>query len=541
MLGCLVQPKIIYADFLEELAYLRTLALLEGDWQWDAVVAANDQMALGAIRALEEWGISVPAQVSVTGFDDIPYSALSVPPLTTIHQPTKELGRTAIRYLLNIMGLDQAQPANRVYDMSCSFIIRESCGCVSDGDEGMPSHDSELMKQNLRALVSTQVSERYRSSMLRRIEAAMVRSFALEDILHELGEGINRLNISFAAIALFDADSMSMDWSNLLMLHHQGETRVLAPYGMRFPTTDLVPFGLPGDLKAFVCEPLQFGSEKIGYFICSPDDENLNIYTSLRDILTTSIKGAQLMALEKDREIELERQVQRRTVELSSTNKQLKQEVKQRKQLEQELLEISNKIMTSIGQDIHDDLCQDLAGLGMLAATLKASLRDHPDVKIQTLAQSISDSALESAYRAKQIARDLYPSDFEENGIVNAVKHLVASRSNPSQIAITVEVDPGFHFEHKERSFHVYRIIQEALSNALHHSKAKNILVGLYRDHGMITVKIVDDGIGFNVNTMKSCKGMGLKILTYRANLIDGVLRIDSSQKGTTITCRLPV
>lgn len=540
-LGCTKKPKIVYADFLEEQAYTRTLKLLDRAWRWDAVVAANDQMALGAIRALEERGISVPGQVSVTGFDDIPYSALSVPPLTTIHQPTKELGRTAIRNLLNIMGVEDGTPSHQVYDMSSAFIIRESCGCTRDTDDEVSNPDAESMKQNIRILFSAQVGERSRSSLIRRIEAAMVRSFSLEDILYELGEGILKLNIAFAAIALFDANSASMDWANLLMLHHHGETRVLAPYGMRFPTNDLIPFGLPEDLKAFVCEPLQFGSEKIGYFICTPDAENLHIYASLRDILTTSIKGAQVMALEKDREMELERQVQRRTIELSSMNEQLKQEVRQRRQLEQELLEISNNIMTSIGQDIHDDLCQDLAGLGMLAATLNASLRSHSEPKVRQLARQISDSALESAYRAKQIARDLYPSDFEENGIVNAVKHLVNSRSNPNQITITLDVDEHFHFESKQRSFHVFRIIQEALSNALHHSKATNILVGLYLDHGMITAKITDDGIGFNVNAMKSFKGMGLKILTYRANLIEGSLRIESSKEGTTITCRLPV
>ncbi|MDD3930204.1 MAG: sensor histidine kinase, partial [Sphaerochaeta sp.] len=226
--------------------------------------------------------------------------------------------------------------------------------------------------------------------------------------------------------------------------------------------------------------------------------------------------------------------------ELSAINKQLKTEVKQRKLLEQELLEISNNIMTRIGQDIHDDLCQDLAGLGMLAATLESALQKTNHTSERQLAKSISESALKSAYTAKQIARDLYPSDLEENGIIVAVTQLVKERTNPVGIKVELEVQEDFYVNGKEKAFHLYRIIQEALSNALHHADASHILVGLYHDHDMVTVKVEDDGVGFELKKGKAGSGMGLKILTYRANLIGGKLRIQSSKEGTSVTCRIP-
>ncbi|HCU30128.1 MAG TPA: ATPase, partial [Sphaerochaeta sp.] len=138
--------------------------------------------------------------------------------------------------------------------------------------------------------------------------------------------------------------------------------------------------------------------------------------------------------------------------------------------MEQELLEISNNIMTRIGQDIHDDLCQDLAGLGMLAATLESSLQKNELPHEHQLAKQISESALKSAFTAKQIARDLYPSDLEENGIIHAVNQLVYARANPDGVSIRLEVQPGFYINGKVKAFHLFRIIQEALSNALHHS-----------------------------------------------------------------------
>ncbi|MDD3058783.1 MAG: hypothetical protein PHO72_10735, partial [Sphaerochaeta sp.] len=66
------------------------------------------------------------------------------------------------------------------------------------------------------------------------------------------------------------------------------------------------------------------------------------------------------------------------------------------------------------------------------------------------------------------------------------------------------------------------------------------ILVGLYHDHDMVTVKVEDDGVGFELKKGKAGSGMGLKILTYRANLIGGKLRIQSSKEGTSVTCRIP-
>lgn len=529
---------IIHADFLEECAYQEILSEIERKWSYDAVVAANDQMALGAIRALEEHGILVPTDVSVTGFDDIPYSTLSIPALTTIHQPTTELGRRAISFLAKELNIHDGLGFGLLTDLSSAFVIRQSCGCINE-----EQHTVELGettgKQQLRNLFSLQIGERARSEVLRRIEAALVRSFSLDDILKAFGEGLKRLGIRFGAVVLFDREVRSIEWANLQMIINGESTNLLTPYGLRFGINQILPEGLPCQFGAYVCEPLQFGSEQIGYFLCTPDATNLYVYATLRDILTTSIKGSIVMGIERDRKLALEREVENRTVELREINRQLKQEVAQRKILERELLENSNKIMTRIGQDIHDEICQELAALGMLAATLESSLEKNGNHHALDLARTISASALNSAYAAKLIARDLYPSDLEEGGLVHAVSQLVLGRSYPKEVSVHLDMQPGFHVRGKEKSFHLYRIVQEALSNALTHAEARHINVGLYNEHGIVTVKVEDDGKGFVLKKGKASLGMGLKILSYRANLIEGKLTITSNENGTVVICRV--
>ena len=93
----------------------------------DAIICGNDQMAIGAMRELLAAGIRVPADVAVTGFDDIHLGAMLTPPLTTVHQPMRMLGERACRLLLERI----ADPAlaRRVERLPTELIVRESCGC----------------------------------------------------------------------------------------------------------------------------------------------------------------------------------------------------------------------------------------------------------------------------------------------------------------------------------------------------------------------------------------------------------------------------
>ncbi len=96
--GCPVPPPL-HGDWSAESGYAAGLALA-GESDCTAVFASNDQMALGLLRAFHERGISVPGDISVVGFDDIPDAAFFVPPLTTVHQDFAEVGRRCVEGVL---------------------------------------------------------------------------------------------------------------------------------------------------------------------------------------------------------------------------------------------------------------------------------------------------------------------------------------------------------------------------------------------------------------------------------------------------------
>ncbi len=93
----------------------------------DAVVAANDQMAIGVLRSLTAAGIRVPEQVAVVGFDDIFPGDLCKPPLTTVHQPMRMLGERACDRLLERIATPGLPP--RVELLPTELVLRRSCGC----------------------------------------------------------------------------------------------------------------------------------------------------------------------------------------------------------------------------------------------------------------------------------------------------------------------------------------------------------------------------------------------------------------------------
>jgi DNA-binding LacI/PurR family transcriptional regulator len=95
----------------------------------DAVVSANDQMAIGVVKALAREGIRVPEDIAVVGFDDIFPGSLCDPPLTTIHQPMRLLGERACARLLDRIADPSLRPATEL--LPTELVLRSSCGCPS--------------------------------------------------------------------------------------------------------------------------------------------------------------------------------------------------------------------------------------------------------------------------------------------------------------------------------------------------------------------------------------------------------------------------
>jgi DNA-binding LacI/PurR family transcriptional regulator len=99
---------------------------LAQDREVSAVFAANDEMALGVLRAMFEAGRAVPGDVSVVGFDDVPFARYLTPPLTTVRQDFEEIGRRSVDMLLDAIGGGQHAHARAA--ITLELIVRDSTG-----------------------------------------------------------------------------------------------------------------------------------------------------------------------------------------------------------------------------------------------------------------------------------------------------------------------------------------------------------------------------------------------------------------------------
>ncbi len=122
------QPIEMIGDFTEEGGYDAAWELLRQDTLPDAIFAANDAMAIGALRALREASVSVPDEIALAGFDDIPIARYVTPTLTTVSVAIAELARRAFELLLTTIEDDARASPNRHEKLPTRLVIRESCG-----------------------------------------------------------------------------------------------------------------------------------------------------------------------------------------------------------------------------------------------------------------------------------------------------------------------------------------------------------------------------------------------------------------------------
>jgi LacI family transcriptional regulator len=116
---------VVEGDFVEEKGYLAAKQLLKLELPPTAIFALNDGMAIGAMEAVREVGLDIPGDISIVGFDDIPQASITYPKLTTVRQPLEQMGRVAVKLLLEQV----KNPGNLRQQtmLETQLIIRDSC------------------------------------------------------------------------------------------------------------------------------------------------------------------------------------------------------------------------------------------------------------------------------------------------------------------------------------------------------------------------------------------------------------------------------
>ncbi len=214
-------------------------------------------------------------------------------------------------------------------------------------------------------------------------------------------------------------------------------------------------------------------------------------------------------------------------------------DISERRRLEKEILDISEQERRRIGQDLHDGLGQMLTGIGLLSQNLVRQLKKKESEYVGE-AKEITDLIKEADQYARDLARGLTPVDLKASGLSEALRRLSDNAERLFGVdCMFDEVGTGL-VHNATAATHMYRIAQEAVSNAVRHGSAEHIKIAFASGSEQVRLRIQDDGVGFAPDTVDG-PGMGVHIMNYRARIIGGTLEISSMpSRGTTVTCTLP-
>ncbi len=219
-------------------------------------------------------------------------------------------------------------------------------------------------------------------------------------------------------------------------------------------------------------------------------------------------------------------------------------DISEKKKLEKEILEISEKESRRIGQDLHDNLGQHLTGVMFQLKVLENSLRKKNMISDADMANDITMLTKDAVNLTRNLAKNLIKVNIIGQGLSTAIAELISFYSGIFNIEFNYEVNEDLDNAIKDSVIknQLYHIVQEALNNSIKHSDASIIEVVLTVEDSEIYLKISDNGNGLNNETKSSKEGLGLNILKYRANVIDGNISIISYKKeGTDVICRVPI
>jgi PAS domain S-box-containing protein len=211
-------------------------------------------------------------------------------------------------------------------------------------------------------------------------------------------------------------------------------------------------------------------------------------------------------------------------------------DITERVKLEREILEVSEREQRRIAQDLHDGLGQLLVGTAYLGSTLRQKLaaRQAPEVQQLDRLLRVLNGAIE---QTRSLARGLHPIKPEPNGLMVALKDLASQTTNWFRVACRFACRQPVLIAESATATHLYRIAQEAVTNAIKHGNPGRIQITLTRTPGRLNLMVKDDGVGLPANLRRK-RGMGLRIMRYRAGVIGGSLAIrKEAGGGTAVVC----
>lgn len=493
----------------------------------DVIVCANDNMALGVYKFLKTTDAINWSHCAVTGFDDIPQAKMEIPAFTTVRQPLREMGTKAID-LIDTMISGSLIP-NQTY-IDSSLIIRQSCGCKSE------QSDEEIF--NRERIIKIQKKYLQSEKLLRRMShlGQMLNTCTSNDgLIYNLDTNLDFIDIENFMVISFEKPLDSMDDFTPSMkafnLYERRNGIRITPYGTPlYGTVEEFISSLSKSSKYSLVYKSLFDTSKFMGFLIYDAPLLMHPYIcSLSVNLAQTIRRHQADKEKQEYSERLEKEVTERTKELVKANNK-------RIQVEAEVLKISEMERQRFSTDLHDDICQRLAGIAMLCRVYSSSAERVTQEQMSELTELITDTL----QATRQYAHNSFPVELTSLGMKDSIGNLCASVQEQYKLKIEYNWKiKNFEFD-KMQALNIFRIIQESLHNITKHARATETKVWLEEKKDTIVISISDNGKGMTKQE-KTKQGIGLHSMQYRADQINAKFNIKQNKPdGTIVQIVLP-
>ena len=215
------------------------------------------------------------------------------------------------------------------------------------------------------------------------------------------------------------------------------------------------------------------------------------------------------------------------------------EDITDRKRLEQEIIEMGDRDLSRLGQDLHDGICQQLVSIAFASDLLRRDLMAKMPSEAVRVARitALLDNAIT---QARNLSHTLCPVNLAGNGLGVALRELAVSTAHGYRVKCEADCEEGVFIRDQAAATHLYRIALEAVQTAIKHANATKILISLSRDGDNLRLSITDNGAdtythdeaGYNVE---------LNIMKYRATMAGGALEVHRGAfEGSVVSCSLP-
>jgi signal transduction histidine kinase len=499
----------------------------------DCILGGNDIIAITILEALQEQSDPRWYNCPVTGFDDVIQAEFTNPPLTTIRQPLDAIGRMAVRTLHDLI---RRNPVPQTMRIEPELIIRQSCGCTGE-EHARGSEEPVPGKTMLSPLYTQPVSV---------LGHSLVLIHTYQEMVQHLRYFFESLLIRNFYLLLYPKPLSAQIGETGVVVYrrknYQDEDYFAHPRTVDIPSFLNDRIREEGDLpQAWCLYYLQTGNDILGLIAYEAQIQTYTQINSCAIFIANTVTRLQNLEGEKERAWRLEQEVDRRTRKIQELNEQLREEARQRQAVEAEVLRISEQERLRFSMDLHDDICQRLAGISMYCQSRLVGGKADPFLG------ELVDQIDETLKATRRYAHDAAPMELDALGLHATLGSLCDSVNKETSCRCTYDWTAGdIRFLTRAQEINICRIVQEALHNIVKHSHATEAAVEVFPGAKGIVIRIRDNGrgmpdTGWEHREGPHGEGLGLRSMEYRAHQVGADYTFKSVMgEGVCIELRLP-